>query len=146
MLCCAVTGARLTHAVKSVSLFQGANTCLVVCGYRCQTPEWARIVPAKESDATCETKLLAYPYHVNKQPRCGDELTLATAAGPVRPTAGTWHTLTSHIRMNSAGAPLPSRSPHSTRTPCMNSAGAPLPPQHTMLTRHIQGVSTWWPI
>lgn len=74
-------------------------------GCRCQTPAWARVVPEKESDATCETKLLAYPYHVNKQPRCGDELTLATAAGPVTPEAGKWYTLTSHIKMNTAGAP-----------------------------------------
>ena len=63
-------------------------------------------MPPTAADKKCSTKLIAYPYHVNKFLQCGDEYTLTTADGVVQPVPGQWHTLTSYIKMNTAGANL----------------------------------------
>jgi hypothetical protein len=76
----------------------------LTCTCRCLPKPWEQILNPAKSDFKCETKLIAYPYHANKVVRCGDEYTLATAKGPVVPQAGKWYTLTSYVKMNTAGA------------------------------------------
>ena len=71
--------------------------------YRCIPKKRDQVTPHTAADKKCSTKLIAYPYHVNKFLICGDEYTLATADGAVQPVAGEWHTLTSYIKMNTAG-------------------------------------------
>lgn len=82
---------------------------------RCLPKPWERILTPSAADKNCGTKFIGYPYHTNKFLRCGDEFTMATPEGAVEPEAGRWYTLTSYIKMNTAGALLYCHSEVSTQ-------------------------------
>lgn len=87
--------------------------------FRCLPKPWERILTPSSADRKCEAKFIGYPYHANKVLRCGDEFTMATPEGAVEPEAGRWYTLTSYIRMNTAGALLYCHSEFGTNSfPC----------------------------
>lgn len=62
-----------------------------------------RCNPNVASERGCQNKLSSYLYHKNKTVLCGDDWSLTDENGIFEPEDDRWYTLTSYIKMNTAG-------------------------------------------